>query len=201
MNTSTITLAPPDTASQTPGGPPSARGTPWTSASGAASTRPTIMTQPTTAGAPIMRPEREEHTAETAQAAAAPSPPSTAVMARPGVGVEVGLEVLLALGRPAEVGEHRLRRVVTGGAADPAPRVRPGAAEVEPRDRCPVARELGQRALVEQVRLEHRGVEDVAAGQEPLVLEILVRDRVPVEDVGAQIRCIPIEDVDDVDRK
>src|SRR5579864_6457710 len=77
------TFPAPDSTSQPPALPLSAAGTPEAAASGAQISSPTSITQATTLIGSIIRLERDEHSVDTAHAAAAPSPPSTAIKRAP----------------------------------------------------------------------------------------------------------------------
>src|SRR5947208_5863397 len=73
------TLPAPDSASQVQAVPSRPSGRPCATAGPSTTTRPTIITQASTEGAPISRAERDEHSVAPAQAAAAPRPPRTAI--------------------------------------------------------------------------------------------------------------------------
>ena len=88
---------------------------------------------------------------------------------------------------PPGIGQHDLRRVVPGGAHDPAAGVHADPAEVVAVDRRPVGRDRGQRPRVEQLIQVHLPVEDVPAGDQVVALEILGRDDRPVEDVILEV--------------
>lgn len=69
----------PEAASQAPGPGPRRAGTPLIAAAGTVISRPTNIIQATTEDGSISRLERDEHSVDSAHAAAAPNPPRIAI--------------------------------------------------------------------------------------------------------------------------
>ncbi len=97
----------------------------------------------------------------------------------------------LAPGRSApspHVAQDLARRVVPRNAGHAAARMRAGAAEVQAAHRRPVVAVTEHRSRREQLVERQRAVEDVAADEPELALEIERRERATAEDAGLEIR-------------
>src|SRR5262245_53528063 len=98
---------------------------------------------------------------------------------------------------PAALRPQRLpRRVAAAGAHHAAARVRPGAAEVEPLDRRPVARPAGDRPHEEDLVRRDLAVEDVPAGEPEALLQVPGREHLAVHDRVADVRRVLGDGVD-----
>src|SRR3990172_2869776 len=95
---------------------------------------------------------------------------------------------LVASRRPAaKVAQDLPGRVVSRCPHYPTAGMRPGATEIEPRNRGSIPRPAGERAHEEQPVQRHLAVEDVASGQGELALQVERAEDLPVDDEVRQV--------------
>src|SRR3954471_18841344 len=98
---------------------------------------------------------------------------------------------------PVEVPQHFARAVVAGRARDAAARMGAGAAQVESLDRAAVVRMAEQRPGRPQLVERKRAVEDVAADEAEVALQVGGREGAVAEDAGAKARRVRFNDIED----
>jgi hypothetical protein len=80
---------------------------------------------------------------------------------------------------------------------DPSARMRPGATQVKPADRCSIRRPPGDRTEGKHLVRQNRAMEDISAGEAIFPLHVERRPELTGDNRLANVRCVLFEDIDD----